>query len=105
VTELLADLCRCGHHRVEVTGFPNNIIANSELTLRDPLHRRYDPSAHIDRHIETGSFPGDYVGAMVSRASAVARGTGFKEKYEDGKNRGAKHIFSPIRRPRILDVR
>lgn len=70
---------------------------------------KYNPASHINRdHVEGlpgALFPEEYVAALASRAVACARGSGFRERVEEAKNRGARARLLPVYRPPALDHR
>jgi hypothetical protein len=58
----------------------------------------------LDRS-DTTAFPDQYVTAITSRVAAVSRGAGARERASSGKDRGAKFVFQPMYRPKILNLR
>ena len=76
---------RCGVHFGEVRGVEEQ--ASEALALFSDIellaHRKYDPSAHLDRS-NTNSFPADYVSALAARAGSYSRGAGAKERVQAG---------------------
>jgi hypothetical protein len=86
----------------------SHVATNNSLLLSyhscHPLSlRKYDPSAHLDR--SDSFFPDEYVTSICSRVAAVSRLPGAEERVLAGRSRGAKHIFQPMYRPKVLDLR
>jgi hypothetical protein len=69
-----------------------------------PIHRKYDPSSQVDRS-DTSIFPDGYITAIMARTAAYSRGNGAQERDRDGKNRGGRAPFLPVRRPKFLNFR
>ncbi len=66
------------------------------------LHRKYDPSEHLDRG--QGVFPDEYVTAYAGRLGSVSKGVGAEERTAVVKQRGVKGIALTVRRPPVLDI-
>ena len=83
------------------------------------LSKKYDSSFLMDRSNSSSSssssgsssgtaaslFPEGYVSTLCGKASAVSKGSGFKELYERGQLGGFKGSFAAIHRPKSLDIR